>query len=63
MNALERAAQTGATVTVTRSTDGKTFTGTVKAHPTDPDYFSVQTGRRGRPAVVHLDDVEEVFFE
>lgn len=60
--ALREAAAENATVTVTR-TDGRTFTGTAKAHPTEPDVFTVATGRRGRPALIHADDVEDVIFE
>lgn len=51
-----------ATVTVVR-TDGKTFTGTIAHHPTDPDLFVIKTGRRGRPASIHPDDVDAVIYE
>jgi len=49
-----------ATVTVTRA-DGKSATGTLAAHPTDPAYYKVVTGRRGRPFTFHPDDVEVSF--
>jgi hypothetical protein len=60
--ALRDAAANEVTVTVRRE-DGQVFTGTPKAHRTDPGYFTIQTGRRGRPAIVHEDDVEEVIAE
>lgn len=57
--ALELAAESGAVVTIT-DWQGRIFTGTPAAHPTEPGMFRVLTGRRGRPALVHRDDVEEV---
>lgn len=59
---LHYAAADGATVTVVRE-DGRIHTGAVYAHPTEPDLFLVRSGRRGRPAVVHPDDVAEVIAE
>lgn len=52
----------GTTYTVTR-TDGHTFTGIVVPHESDPEYIRVVTGRRGRPAIIHVDDVTEVSTE
>lgn len=59
---IREAVEDSATVTVTRI-DGRTHTGTLAEHPTDPDLYVVRTGRRGRPAIVHADDVEGVSFE
>jgi len=59
---LADAISSGATVTVTRH-DGKTGTGTLVVHGTDPDYVKVVTGKRGRPLVIHRDDVDEISFE
>jgi hypothetical protein len=61
LSAVASAAASGATVTVVRE-DGKSATGTVAPHPTDPALYKVVTGRRGRPFVFHPDDVE-VFAE
>jgi rRNA maturation protein Rpf1 len=60
--ALQSAAADKATITLTR-TDGRIHTGTPIAHATDPGYFVIKSARRGRPAIVHVDDVEEVIFE
>lgn len=50
----------GATVTVTL-TDGRSFTGTpVAVGPAEPHTYSIRTGRRGRPAKVHADDVASI---
>lgn len=57
---IDVALEGNATVTVVRA-DGKTATGTLAAHPTDPDYYKVVTGRRGRPFTFHPDDVEVSF--
>ncbi|MCZ9884660.1 hypothetical protein [Arthrobacter sp. B2a2-09] len=59
---LERAADEARVVTVAKY-DGRIFTGTVHRHATDPDLFTIRSGGRGRPAVVHPLDVEEVIFE
>lgn len=59
---LNYAAADGSTVTVVRD-DGRTHTGRVAAHPTEPELFVLRTGRRGRPAIVHPDDVAEVIPE
>ena len=59
---LAVAARSGQTVTVL-DLDGRARTGTIHAHPTDPDLFTVHTGRRGRPASIHPDDVDYVVFE
>ncbi|GAA2230027.1 hypothetical protein N1031_06775 [Herbiconiux moechotypicola] len=59
---IETASIEGQTLTI-RKTDGRTFTGVPSKHPTDPALYTLQTGRRGRPAVIHPEDVEEVFFE
>ncbi len=60
--ALRDAAEHRVTVTVTRA-DGSSFTGTPREHATMPGVFTIQTGRRGRPALVHEDDVVEVIAE
>jgi hypothetical protein len=52
----------GVTVTVTR-TDGKSATGTLAQHPTDPAFVKVVTGKRGRPFVFHPDDLASIAFE
>lgn len=52
----------GATVTVTR-TDGKSATGTLAPHPTDPAFVKVVTGKRGRPFVFHPGDLDAIDFE
>jgi hypothetical protein len=52
----------GVTVTVTR-TDGKSATGTLAQHPTDPDFVKVVTGKRGRPFVFHPEDLASIDFE
>lgn len=59
---IDVAIEAGATVTVVR-TDGKTATGTIAWHATDPELRKVVTGRRGRPFVFHPDDIESVDFE
>jgi hypothetical protein len=59
---LERAADEGGIVTVTKD-DGRIFTGTVHRHATDPALYTIRSGGRGRPAVVHPADVEDVIFE
>lgn len=51
-----------ATVTVTRA-DGKSATGTLAPHPTEPGFYKVVTGRRGRPFTFHPDDLDEIAFE
>lgn len=49
------------TVVVVTKTNGKAYTGTlVPVGPAEPNTFSVRTGRSGRPAKVHADDVEKV---
>jgi hypothetical protein len=60
--ALDAAVTAESTVTVTK-TDGKTYTGVPKPHPTEPGQYVIRTGRRGRPAVIHPDDIDEVIFE
>lgn len=60
--ALEDAADTNAIVTLAKD-DGRIFTGAVHRHATDPALFTIRSGGRGRPAVVHPADVEEVVFE
>lgn len=57
---LEMAADTNATVTVTKD-DGRVLTGSVKPHPTDPDLFTLSALTAA--ATVHPDDVTEVTFE
>lgn len=59
---LHEAADSGATVTIALD-DGRLLTGTVHPHRTEPGYYVVRNGRRGRPPVFHEDDVEEVIFE
>lgn len=59
---LASLAASGATVTITR-TDGRILTGSLKDHPTEPRAYVVMTGRRGRPAVIWPEDVEEVTAE
>lgn len=51
-------AASGVPVTVTRK-DGRAFTGSVVATGERLTY-SIRTGRRGRPPVVHVDDVADV---
>lgn len=57
--ALELAAESGDVVTLT-DWQGNVYTGTPAPHPTEPGVYRILTGRRGRPALVHRDDVEEV---
>jgi hypothetical protein len=59
---LTDAALDRATVTILR-TDGRLFTGTLRPHATDPQRYTLQTGGRGRPPVIHADDVEDVIYE
>ncbi len=59
---LEEAASDNSFVTITK-TDGRVFTGAVHRHPTDPELFTVRTGGRGRPAVIHPADVEDLVHE
>jgi hypothetical protein len=54
--------ENGATVTVTRA-DGKSATGTLAPHPTDPDLVKVVTGRRGRPFTFHPIDLVQITTE
>ena len=50
------------TVTVTRA-DGKTATGKLAPHPTEPDFVKVVTGKRGRPFTFHPDDLDGIEWE
>lgn len=59
---LQDAVETEALVTVT-TIDGRVLLGQLRDHPTEPLQYVVRTGRRGRPAVFHEDDVEGVTFE
>jgi hypothetical protein len=59
---VAEAITSGETVTVTR-TDGKSATGKLAPHPTDPAFVKVVTGKRGRPFVFHPDDLDAVDFE
>jgi hypothetical protein len=64
MTATERlaeAALSALTVTVTRK-DGKTFTGQPVPYADEfgREAYSIRTGRRGRPAIVLADDVQDV---
>jgi len=52
----------GDTVTVTRF-DGRTATGQIVEHQTEPGLYKVRTGRRGRPLVFAVDDVDDLTFE
>lgn len=54
---LEEAARDEAVVQITKA-DGRTFVGVpvLVEHLT----YKIATGKRGRPAIVHVDDVEEV---
>jgi hypothetical protein len=54
--------ESGTTVTVERA-DGKTATGTLAPHPTDPDLVKVVTGRRGRPFTFHPIDLVRITTE
>jgi hypothetical protein len=54
---LPLAAQEGRALTLTRN-DGKVFVG-VPVPTGEPLTYAIRTGRRGRPAVVHVDDVVE----
>jgi hypothetical protein len=54
--------ENGTTVTVERA-DGKTATGTLAPHPTDPDLVKVVTGRRGRPFTFHPIDLVRITTE
>lgn len=55
---LARLAEEETPVRVTRA-DGKTFDGVLVATE-EADAYKVATGRRGRPAIVHVLDVEGV---
>lgn len=52
---LTQAAENGQAVAVTRTFDGKVFTG-VPVATGDRLTFSLRTGKRGRPPVFHADD-------
>lgn len=54
-----RVAEKGTPVTVTRN-DGKVFSGVLVALDHSPMLYKIQTGRRGRPAIVHVDEIEEI---
>jgi len=59
---LDEALTDEATVTVVLD-DDRTYTGTIAQHPTDPAAYVVKTGRRGRPPVIHPDEVALVISE
>ncbi len=59
---LQEAAEAEAVVTVTLD-DGRIWTGTVRPHATDPGFFVIRTGWRGRPPKIHPEDVVDVIFE
>lgn len=59
---VTEAIASGETVTVTR-TDGKSATGKLAEHPTDPAFVKVVTGKRGRPFVFHPEDLASIDFE
>jgi len=59
---LSTAVEDVATVTL-RVYPDRTLTGTVHPHGTVPGLYVVRTGRRGRPAVFHEDDLAGVIFE
>jgi hypothetical protein len=59
---LDEALADEATVTVVLD-DDRAYTGTVAQHPTDPAAYVVKTGRRGRPPVIHPDEVALVISE
>ena len=59
---LQEAADSGSFVTI-RLAAGRLVNGFVNPHPTDPGRYVVRNGLRGRPPVVHEDDVAEVVFE
>ena len=62
---LAEAADLGATVTIGLETDsGVSYvTGTLRLHRTEPGVYTLHTGQRGRPRVIHPDDVESVIYE
>ena len=60
--ALDLAASSGELVTI-RDWQGRAFTGTPVPHPTESGVYKILTGRRGRPALIHREDVEEVIAE
>ena len=62
LNALAEAAADESTVTVVLD-DDRAYTGTLAEHPTDPAAYVVKTGRRGRPPVIHPDEVALVISE
>jgi hypothetical protein len=49
-------------VTVTRA-DGKTATGKLAPHATEPGVYKVVTGRRGRPFTFHVEDLDDLTHE
>ena len=59
---LDEAVTDAATMTIVLL-DGRTYTGSVALHPTDPLAYVVKTGRRGRPPVIHPDVVRDVIAE
>jgi hypothetical protein len=59
---LQTAAEDESVVTVTLDS-GRIWTGTVRPHPTDPGFFVLRTGARGRPPKIHPEDVTDVIFE
>lgn len=60
--ALDDAVQNAAVVTVVLD-NGRRWLGVVREHPTEPGFYNVRTGSRGRPPVFHREDVERVIFE
>lgn len=56
---LAQAAANGDRVRITRE-DGKTYEGVPVPDPHEPLTYSLRTGKRGRPARVHVDLVEAV---
>lgn len=59
---LDDIAESGDTVTVTRR-DGKTATGRLAPHATEPGVYKIVTGVRGRPLTFAADDVTAVTSE
>lgn len=60
---LREAIESEATVTIVLD-NGRTHTGTVKAHPTlDDGYYLIVGVGTQRPAAFHKLDLEEVIFE
>lgn len=61
IDALRLAAVSGDHTTIT-TWNGRELRGVPALHRTEPGLYRIKTGQRGRPPMVHEDDVETVDF-